>query len=88
VTSFVNDPANSNFTGEARIPSWLTLMIWILFLFYSCFGIISLLGAGGMAYESVEKGYIILSFVAKATLGVFIAYGTGQRQVGWKLKET
>ena len=84
VKSFVNDPSNSNFTGQARIPSWINLMIWILFIFYSCFGIISLLGVG-MKYESVEKGYIILSFAAKAVLGIFIAYGTGQRQVGWKI---
>jgi hypothetical protein len=76
---------NPSQTNNAQIPSWLNYMIIVLFLFFSCFGFVSLYGAyAKTSYESVEKAYIILSFVAKATLGVFIAYGTGQRQRGWR----
>ena len=88
VNSFVNNPENSNVVGDQKIPKWLLAMIWVLFIFFSCFGIVSLVGTqSGVSYESVEKGYIILSFVAKATLGAFIAYGTSQRQKNqWKVK--
>jgi len=70
-----------NLTNGRSIPSWLRLMIYILFLFFSSFGFISLYGAySGTAYENVEKLYLLFSLLAKATLGAFIAYGTGQRQ--------
>jgi hypothetical protein len=70
-------------TGSREIPSWLTYMIFILFFFFACFGFVSVYGAYSKAkYERIEKFYIILSFVAKATLGAFIAYGTSQRQRG------
>jgi hypothetical protein len=83
VSAFTNDPANSIVVGAARMPSWIRYMIIVLFIMFSCFGFVSLYGAAsGASFESVEKIYIILSFVAKATLGVFIAYGTGQRQRG------
>jgi hypothetical protein len=83
VGTFTNDPANSTVVGSARMPSWIRYMIIVLFIMFSCFGFVSLYGAAsGASFESVEKIYIILSFAAKATLGVFIAYGTGQRQRG------
>lgn len=78
-----NNP-DTNLSSGKTIPSWLTYMIWVLFGFFSCFGFISLWGAySNVKYESIEKAYIIASFLAKATLGFFIAYGTGQRQKGW-----
>jgi len=86
VKSFVNKAENSDLVGNQTIPGWISAMIWVLFIFFSCFGIVSLIGAGGVSYELVEKGYIILSFVAKAVLGVFVAYGTSQRQKPWKLQ--
>ena len=56
-------------------------MIYTLFLFFSSFGFISLYGAySGTSYENVEKLYLIFSLAAKATLGFFMAYGTGRRQ--------
>ena len=70
-----------NLTNGRSIPSWLRLMIYVLFLFFSSFGFISLYGAySGTKYENVEKLYLLFSLLAKATLGAFIAYGTGQRQ--------
>ena len=64
-----------------KIPSWLNVMIVILFVFFSCFGFVSLIGAyKHVSYEKIEKIYLILSFVSKASLASFIAYGTGQRQ--------
>jgi hypothetical protein len=70
-----------NLTNGRSIPSWLRLMIYVLFLFFSSFGFISLYGAySGTNYENVEKLYLLFSLLAKATLGAFIAYGTGQRQ--------
>lgn len=91
VNDFLKSSTNSSITGGRTIPEWLKAMIIVLFLLFSCFGIVSLYGAYYYKYaeyreefyESIEKYYIILSFVAKATLGVFIAYGTSQRQKGW-----
>jgi hypothetical protein len=63
------------------IPDWIKYMIWVLFLFFSSFGFISLYGAYSQSpYESVEKLYLLFSLLAKATLAGFIAYGTSQRQ--------
>jgi hypothetical protein len=79
VNTFLDE--NPSFSKGRRIPSWLNAMIIVLFLFFSCFGFLSLYASiRGTPYETVEKGYIILSFAAKATLGMFIAYGTSQRQ--------
>lgn len=66
-------------TGKS-IPSWLPSMIFILFVFYACFGFVSLVGATTqIPYTTVEKTYLWLSLASKATLGAFIAYGLGQR---------
>jgi hypothetical protein len=79
VDTFLDE--NPSISNGRRIPKWLNAMIIILFLFFSCFGFLSLYASiRGTPYETVEKGYIILSFAAKATLGMFIAYGTAQRQ--------
>ena len=63
------------------IPGWVNAMIIVLFLLFSSFGFISLWGAyNNEQYESIEKLYLIFSLGAKATLGFFLAYGTGIRQ--------
>ena len=65
------------------IPTWLSYLGIIIFILFSSFGFISLWGAyAGVAYESVEYLYIIFSFIAKAVLGLFMAYGLSQRQSG------
>ena len=76
--------STSPLTNGVKIPSWISLTVYILAFFFICFGFISLAGAiWGISYPTIEYAYIIASFVAKATLGIFIAYGTGQRQQGW-----
>jgi hypothetical protein len=66
---------------NAKIPSWLNIMIVLLFVFFSCFGGVALYGAyNHTSYDKIEKAYIILSFVSKAVLASFVAYGTAQRQ--------
>lgn len=85
VNSYINANQSDPLVAGKSIPSWLNYMIIVLFIFFSCFGFVSIWGAvANVKYEFIERWYIILSFVAKATLGVFIAYGTGQRQKGWK----
>ena len=66
-----------------QVPSWVSLMIIVLFLFFSCFGAVSLWSAyqgNSYSYETIETMYIILSLTAKATLGFFVAYGCSIRQ--------
>jgi len=85
----LNNDGYTGLTGNQSIPDWIKYMIIILFIFFSCFGFISLVGAiSGARYESIEKAYLISSFAAKATLGFFIAYGLGQRVKGWGAPKT
>jgi hypothetical protein len=68
-------------TGGFNIPKWLAYLGIVLFIMFSSFGFISLWGAYHQEqYETVEMLYIIFSFVAKATLGFFLAFGLSQRQ--------
>lgn len=84
VNSFLSR-TTSTLTNGASIPNWIKFTVWILAFFFISFGFISLSGAlFGIQYKYIEYAYIIASFAAKATLGIFIAYGTGQRQQGWK----
>lgn len=64
------------------IPRWITYMLIILFLFFACFGFVSLYQSmyPNTEYEFIEKIYIILSLVAKTTLGFFVAYGSAGGQ--------
>ena len=63
------------------IPTWLSYLGIVIFILFSSFGFISLYGAySGVTYDSIESLYIIFSFIAKATLGFFMAYGLSQRQ--------
>lgn len=73
--------ANPSVINGRTIPDWIKYMVWILFLFFSSFGFISLYGAySGMPYENIERLYLLFSLIAKATLAGFIAYGTSRRQ--------
>jgi Heliorhodopsin len=64
------------------IPSWITYMLSILFLFFACFGFVALYQSiyPNTEYEVIEKIYIILSLVAKTALGIFVAYGAAGGQ--------
>lgn len=83
IALFLNaNQSNPNVT-KFFIPGWLKPMVIVLFLFYISFGFLSLYGAySGTSYETIEMWYIILSLVAKATLGAFVGYGLGLRQQG------
>lgn len=73
--------ANPSITNGRTIPEWIKYMVWVLFIFFSSFGFISLYGAySGIEYEKVEGLYLLFSLLAKATLAGFIAYGTSRRQ--------
>ena len=65
-----------------QIPGWVTYMLIILFLFFSCFGFVSLYQSmyPDTEYEFIEKTYIILSLDAKTALGIFMAYGAAGGQ--------
>jgi len=82
--SQVNSFLEKNKSTEGKIkkiPSWINYTIYSLFMFFSCFGFIALVySIFNIKYENIENTYIIFSFLAKATLGIFIAYGTSQRQ--------
>jgi Heliorhodopsin len=64
-----------------KVPQWLSYLGIIIFILFSCFGLISLYGAySKTSYENVESLYIIFSFIAKASLGFFMSFGLSQRQ--------
>ena len=76
--------ANPSETSR-KTPGWITAMIFVMFLFYASFGAISLYGAykgNTYEYEKIETLYILFSFLAKATLGFFVAFGIASRQSG------
>jgi hypothetical protein len=82
VNTYSNTSTRPN---KPRLPNWAHAMIILLFLFYSSFGMLSLIGAwSGMNYEHVEQIYIILSLCSKKTLGLFIIYANSTlQQNGW-----
>jgi hypothetical protein len=63
VNTFLKDNKTgplSGITNGATIPSWIQLVIIILFLFYSCFGFVSLISSiTGARYENVEKAKLL-----------------------------
>ncbi len=71
----LQDGKDNNFT----IPTWVYLIVFPLFVWYALFGAVSLYQAFGkhdlQRYIRCEKFYILLSFIAKINLGVFIAFG-------------
>jgi hypothetical protein len=67
--------------GGITIPSWLRYLGIVICLLFSSFGFISLFGTAlKWEYTTIEYLYIIFSFIAKAVLGLFMAYGLSQRQ--------
>jgi hypothetical protein len=67
--------------GGITIPSWLRYLGFVICLLFSSFGLISLFGVAlKLEYPMIEYLYIIFSFIAKAVLGLFMAYGLSQRQ--------
>lgn len=63
-----------------KVPSWLYAVVIVLFIFYASFGFVpvaQILFKGD--YRKYEYTYLTLSLVSKATLGLLVAIGFGQR---------
>ena len=63
-----------------EVPWFVYTIIIIFFVFYSLFGLTNLWWILGkehtiQRYLKVEKAYIVLSFLSKLNLGIFIAFG-------------
>lgn len=71
--------------SEAReagfnLPGWLWATVIVLFIFYASFGFVPISQSiFGGNYRTYEKTYLTLSLASKATLGMLVAYGFGQR---------
>ena len=69
------------FAKILTIPSWIKYTVFGLFGFYSSFGLVSLYGVStGAPYPKVERMYLLMSLLSKATLGGLVAYGLGERK--------
>ena len=79
VKSYMTNGTNTSFT---KFPLWIYLMVPIILVFFGCFGCVAIIQSmyPDIQYESIEKTYLILSLVAKTTLGGFLAYGTAWGQ--------
>lgn len=63
-----------------EIPTWLFLVVYVLFFFYSLFGFVPIAQiVFGGNYRRYEYFYLTLSLVSKVTLGLLVAIGFGQR---------
>lgn len=67
-------------TNGFKVPTYVYFIIFPLFVWYALFGFVNLWWVLGkdrtiQKYLKVEKAYIILSFLSKLNLGVFIAFG-------------
>lgn len=79
-TSFRDRLDDANAAGF-NLPTWLWLTIIILFAFYASFGFVPVAQMifPGITPRNAEKVYLTLSLTSKATLGMLVAYGFGQR---------
>jgi hypothetical protein len=63
-----------------NLPAWLWMTVIILFIFYASFGFVPIAQSTfGGDYRTYEKTYLTLSIASKASLGMLVAYGFGQR---------
>jgi len=66
--------------NDFKIPTFVYFVIFPLFFWYAMFGAVSLYQAFGnrkdvQRYIRCEKLYILLSFLSKINLGIFVGYG-------------
>jgi len=72
---------NPNKPGENRkIPSWVKQVLVPLFIWYTLFGVVSALYVRGYSrpdfdFATYERYYIILSYLSKAFMGYYLAFG-------------
>jgi len=70
---FYKRKSAENVNGFSQSSS-ISILIWIMFLFFLTFGFISLYNAySGSEYYHIEVAYIFASFIAKNILGRYIA---------------
>jgi len=67
-------------TNGFKVPTFVYFIIFPLFVWYALFGFVNLWWILGkehtiQKYLKIEKAYIILSFLSKLNLGIFVAYG-------------
>lgn len=63
-----------------NLPTWLWMTVIVLFIFYASFGFVPIAQSTfGGNYRTYEKTYLTLSLASKASLGMLVAYGFGQR---------
>lgn len=80
-TSFRDRLRDADEAG-VKVPKWLWFTLIILFMFYASFGFVPI---AKMLFPSFSRGlkyeytYLTLSLASKATLGMLVAYGFGQR---------
>ena len=62
------------------LPGWLWMIVIVMFVFYASFGFVPIVQTiRGGPYRTYEKAYLTLSLASKATLGILVGYGFGQR---------
>lgn len=67
-------------TAGFRPPAWLYGVVWVMFGFYASFGFVPVAQmVFGGNYRKYEYAYLTLSLVSKASLGLLVAVGFGQR---------
>ncbi|MAE20997.1 MAG: hypothetical protein CMK92_01055 [Pseudomonas sp.] len=61
--------------SDTSVPDVVYSIIWVEFVLFSTFGVLSALGSAGTTnFEQTEIGYIVLSFISK-TLLTWLAFG-------------
>lgn len=79
--SEVEDLPNPNKPGENRkIPGWIKQVLAPLFIWYTLFGVVAILyvrgyGKPNFNFRTYERYYIILSYLSKAFMGYYLAFG-------------
>jgi hypothetical protein len=67
-------------TNGFKVPTYVYFIIFPLLIWYALFGFVNLWWVLGkehtiQKYLKIEKAYIILSFLSKLNIGVFVAFG-------------
>ena len=72
---------------DKAVPTWVPVIVALQLFYYTTFGFVQAWQVNAVRkltalpnYASVEKWYILLSFISKATLGSVLAYGLISRQ--------
>ena len=83
-THFTLTAGYSSFQGKTiagfKVPAWLYAVVIVMFAFYASFGFVpiaQMIFKGN--YRTYEYTYLTLSLVSKASLGLLVAIGFGQR---------